>query len=161
MKLVDARSQLLQSFDTLPMIMTIDNAESNLFRDSRELQIKAGCWARFLDALTQTTDFISSGAMCGVKWASYCENVTIGYIATNIIQRYLRWIEIEIANHKMVIAFVPTIYYENPRPYVDHRFIVSSTDPKIAPLALLFGDHILGQCKGDDSWEMDSTATAS
>lgn len=161
MKFVDTRGKLLRNFDDLPTILVIENAETDLFRDPKMLREKAGCWSQFLDALTQTLDFVSSGTICGIHWKSHCEDVTMGYISVNKVKRYLRWIDIEIANHKMVIAFVPTIYYDTSRPYVDHRFIVSSTDPKIAPLALLFGDHILGQCKGDDSWEMDSTAAAS
>ena len=128
-----------------PAIFILDDVEVDLFHNKDELIFKAGCWARFLDYLLQILKPSDEGSICGIEWRIAHQNIILKNGEKLWIDRVQRWIEVKVGKDRLIISLEPHLYVQKNKHYVDHRFVVRCTSAAIAPLVLLFGEHIVGE----------------
>jgi len=143
--------EIVSILSDLPEIFSIEYAETKLLRSVSD---EAGEWSRMLLHLAAGGEpSHNEQHCCGITWRQQRTPAWFG--DTNVsTHRFGRWIRIKVKNQILVVAFLPCIYSDGLRPYIDHRFVIACSDIKIIPIVLLFTDQITGVAEGDDSREV-------
>jgi len=152
---VASKADALDTLQTLPEVFAIENAEMTLFRPEADIFSEAGFWSPILRCLTAASVVEGRGHLSGIHWIKESRPVRL----KRGVIRFARWAEVKLGNEILIAAFLPHVYSENGKEFVDHRFVVGCSNEQIVPLILLIADQIGGNTEGDDSWEMASPSS--
>lgn len=133
--------------DGLKTVMVIENAETNLFRQEKELRIEAGSWVQFFDSVLNAQYNKQQQTAHGLTWERGSN-----LINSRKMMRFARWIKVMRGEDIFVALLVPHEYKQNDHDntYIDYRFVVATNNEDMLTTVILYQETILAPVPFDD-----------
>lgn len=133
----------------------IDRAETNLFRQDKDLKAEAGPWVQFLEALVSPQYNHQPQSDYGLVWERGSKLARIGGA-----MRFSRWVKVTRGDDIFVAMMSPHEYTdaENEKPYLDYRFVIAASNEDLLTTILLYQERIMEPVPYEDApWITPST----
>lgn len=127
----------------------IDRAETNLFRQDKDVRSEAGAWVQFFDALVSATAYNHQPQSdFGLSWE---RGSKLSKYGTSM--RFARWIKVTRGEDIFVAMLTPFEYIDegNTQPYMDYRFVISANNEDLLTTILLYQEQIMAPVPYEDA----------
>lgn len=133
----------------------IDRAETNLFRQEKDIRAEAGPWIQFLQALISPQYNHQPQSDNGLVWERGSKLSRLGKA-----MRFSRWFKVTRGDDIFVAMMSPHEYTdgENGTPYLDYRFVIAANNEDLLTTILLYQERIMEPVPYEDApWITPST----
>lgn len=134
----------------------IDRAETNLFRQDKDVRAEAGAWGQFFDTLVSSTAYNHQPQSdFGLTWERGSKLAKYGSA-----MRFARWIKITRGDDVFLAMLTPYEYIDadKQKPYMDYRFVISANNEDLLTTVLLYQDQIMAPVPYEDApWIIPAT----